>query len=311
VFWFTLVFLVLIRISFGFIFSHGFKTAVTSQLLDKSQTLGRAEVVNIGFFFEKFGNSVANTAQLDSVINHRAAVAHDLEVFINQNKRFDYVAGIVLTNEQGIVEFNSNTLGTKDKGINLADRDFFIWAKNKAKTGEYFISEPVISRLGASEGETVVLVASPVYQDNVFSGVVASSVRLHPFLERFINHMKISDSMQTHLIDREGKLLHSSFGSDIVGTDILDYLSDNHEMIAKLKSVLSATEEGYFKTEKEMVTYSPIELGSQNWLLILSSSMEEIEKLEKPFFMSQIALTAVASLTFLVVIILLMKGNRV
>src|SRR3989344_3933793 len=309
IFW-LILFLIVVRISFVFIFGQGFRSTVTEQLLSQKQIIARAEASNASLFFEKFGNSLAVLAQLNSIEKRDEGVVHDMDTFMEQRRNSGFVGGVVLTDKNGIVQFNSNILGTRDLGESLSDRDYFIWAKGQVKKGEYFISRPVVSRLGASKGQTITVVASPVFQNGVFMGVVAASVKLQPLAEHFFGLMKLSDQTQIHLFDEEGDLLYSNSDPDAVDLNISELFSADPALKDRVENALGTNEEGRFQTQKYLAAYSPIELGTQNWLLIISSSMEEVEKIESPFRVRQTALSILAVFTLILFGVLLLKKNQ-
>ncbi len=270
IFLYSLFSIVVIGGAFYLVLNQGIDRAFTRQLLDRQRTIARAEKSNITTFFEKFGNSVAFLAQLKSIEARDNDTSYDLDLFIEQRRETGLIGGVVLTDKTGVVRFNSNVLGTRDLGESIADRDYFLWAKSEGERGKYFISQPV---------KSIVVVASPVYRDNVFSGVVASSVKVAPLTERFFGLMKISDLTEVYLVDSNGDLLYSNAAPDAVGSNI--YESD------KIKNALGATVGDQFQTEKHLVAYSPVILGSQSWLFIISSPAQEVVNLTRPFYVRQ------------------------
>lgn len=284
VLWFGLFAIVLLGVLFYLVLGRAVESSVTEQLLSRQQTIARAEASNIISYFQTFGNSVAVLAQQSSIKRRDASAVSDMDTFVEQRRGNGIVMGVILTDRNGIVQFNSNVLGVRDLGKSIADRDYFVWAKEHAREGEYFISEPVVGRLGASIDQTIVVVASPVFKNGEFSGAVAASVKLAPLAERFFGLMKLSDLEEVYLTDGHENLLYSNSAPD----------SD------EIKNVLSATEEGQFKTEEHLIAYQPIKLGTQNWLLIISSPAQEVSDLTRPFY---VRLTATLILTFLTILL--------
>ena len=297
--WFGLISIVMLAAAFYLVLGRGVEASITRQLLKREQTIARAEVGNIILFFQRFGNSVAVLAQLSSIERRDASTVADMDIFVEQRRDSGLVGGVVLTDRDGVVQFNSNVLGTRDLGKSLADRDFFIWAKDKAKKGEYFINKPVISRLGGSEDQPVVLVASPVYQNGVFAGVVAASVKLAPLAEQFFGFMKVSDLTKAYLVDGRGDLLYSNSVPDGIGLNISELFSGEQTFSDRIKTALSASEEGQFQTKTHLAAYSPISLGAQTWLLIISSPVQEVVDLATPFYVRQAAMLILTSFTIL------------
>ena len=274
------------------VLAQGAKAGITQQLLRRQQTVARAEASNIASFFQVFGDSLAVFAQLSSMKGRDARTLEDMNVFVEQWRDSNLVGGVVLTDSQGKVRLNANVLGTSDVGASLADRDYFAWAKNQPEAGEYFLGEPIISRLGASKGELVVPVAGAVYDQGGFVGVLAASVKLKPLTERYLALMKVSDQRDVYLTNEEGELLYSTT-ADAVGDNV-------YELLPGLKDKLDPVGEGKLQVAGRLVTYSPILLGSKNWLVIIASPVQEVSDLAVPVFIRQIAVLLLVACSMLI-----------
>ena len=302
--------IVVLGATFYLVLGRGVESSVTRQLLDRQQTIARAEASNIISYFETFGNSVAVLAQLDSIERRDASTVRDMDTFVEQRRESGLIRGVILTDKQGVVRFNSNVLGTRDLGETLADRDYFIWAKDQTGKGKYFISRPVVSRLGATKGQTIVVVASPVYQNGKFAGVVAASVKLAPLAERFFGLMKISEQTEVYLLDGQGDLLYSHSAPDTIGSKFAELFPGNQTLSEEIEKALSATEEGQLQTKTHLVAYSPIILGTQSWLLIISSPAKEAVALATPFYVRLLALLILTSFTILLFGVIAIRKNQ-
>jgi len=282
------------------VLGRGINSSVAEQQLHREQVFARAEASNISSFFQAFGDSVALRARLSSMERMDATTAQDLDVFVEQWRDRELIGGIVLADKYGDVRFNSNILGAPDLGASLADRDYFAWAKNETREeGEYYVGRPVVSRLGASEGDTIVPVASPVYQNTTFVGVVVASVRLGPLTKNYLELMQVSDLTDVYLIDQEGEMLYSNSFPDAIGLNIFEYLKENpfsgsQTLGNDLKNALNTMGEGKLKTsysdprtgkmEVHSMSYTPILLGSQNWLLVGASPIEDVGSFATPIY---------------------------
>lgn len=263
----------------------GIQASITQELLDRQAVIARADAGNIESFFQAIGNSIALRAQMRSMERADSTVAEDLDAFVDQWRDSGLVAGIVLTDSRGVVTFNSNVSGTADVGESLADRDYFAWAKNQKKEGEYFVGAPVVSRLGVSRGQVIVPVASPVLAKDIFWGVVVAAVKLVPLAQRNLEFMKVSDQTSMYLVDQRGDSLYSSPGSQVLSDEV--------------KGALFATKQGQLVKEGRLIAYSEVSLSGQNWLAIVSSPIGEVSSLTIPFYIRQAAVLILVSLTTL------------
>lgn len=267
------------------ILSHGVRSVITQELINREKIIARADAGNIVSFFETIGSSVALRAQMRSMERVDSTTSEDLDAFVDQWRESGLVAGIVLTDNRGVVILNSSIGGTADVGESLADRDYFVWAKNQKGEGEYFIGAPVISRLGASEGQTIVTVASPVFTGNVFRGVVSVAVELLPLTQRNLELLRISDRTEVYLVDQSGNTLYSSSGSRTLSTNLIN--------------IITTSQEGQLQKEGRLIAYSPVALGSQKWVLVVASPLEEVVSRSMPLHIRQVVILILVSVTTL------------
>lgn len=291
------------------------KNSISDQILAKQQVLARAEASNITSFFHEFGNSVAVLAQLKSIESKNLNASDNMDSFVEQWRASGIVDGVALTDAKGIVQLNSDITGITDTGALLSDRDYFLWGKSGAKRGEYFIGQPVISRLGGSKNQLIVPVASPVYQDGKFTGVVVAAVVLKKLTQNYLTLMMVSDKTDVYLISQDGILLFSSTYPVGVGSNVFDLLEakgfpGTDSLTAKLRATLEKPEEGQLrlpykdpvsqKMEDHFVAYSPVSLGAQNWLLIMASPVTDIWNITVPMYLRVLILLLILTLTMFI-----------
>lgn len=312
-------------IAMYFVSARPVNQEATDQALRQQQTIARAEASNITSFFQAFGNSIAVLAQLRTVENPDANTLRNMQAFVEQWRASGVIGGILLLDKNGEVTMNANVLGTKVTGVSLADRDYFLWAKDQKVEGDYFVGQSVISRTGASKGQVVTVVASPIFRNGEFAGALASSVELRPLTERFLGIMKVSDSTDVYLIGQNGDLLVNTPASGNSGTSMFNISQggpflNNQDLTNKLKTALERTEEGSLqasyqdpksnRVEPHLVAYSPVLLGNRNWLLVMSSPIQSVTDVTTPIHVRQIASLLLISLTLLVFGIVVSRENQ-
>ncbi len=301
------------------ILARGTKSTLTEQLLKRKLTIARAEASNITSFFQQFGDDIRVFAHLSSIEHRDASTVQDMDTFVELRGTSGMIWGIALTDENGVVQFNSNVSGTRDIGALLSDRDYFVWAKDQSRSdGEYFVGQPVASRLGASKGEMIVPVAAAVYQDDVFAGVMVSAVKLQPLAERFLEFMKVSDATEVYLVGEQGVIFYSDSTPDVVGSNIFElskYTPFSDKTVRdQLKNALKTSEEGTLQTKTHSIAYSPTLLVNQKWLLVMTTPGQQVEDLTLPIYVRQISIllfAIITSLLFGVVVAKEIKLKRV
>jgi len=148
----------LVVLSAAFLFALGKIThdSMLNQIYQNESVITRAQASNITTFFHDYGDSVAVLGQMKSMERMDETSLRDMDLFMQQWLDSGLVAGVVLTDKNGIVVYNSNDSGKGDTGINLSDRDYFKWAAVQPGEGKYIVGTPVVSRLGASKGKAIV-----------------------------------------------------------------------------------------------------------------------------------------------------------
>ena len=250
-------------------------------VLQREQVLARSQASGLVAYFTTRGNSLAALA--------RSGTAADMEIFLSQWAKKGVTVGVILTDENGIVRFNANVLGTSDTGMSVEDRDYFRWAKTSGKETEYFVGKPVISRLGASKGRMIVPLASPVYRGGEFKGVAVVAIELAPLTERYLDLMKVSSFTEVYLIGQDGDLLYAP-GADLTGKSVFEVLRarpflGSEYIIRRLKAVLESGEEGKLwlvyrsprsgSLQFRSGAYTSAEVHDQRWLVVVTSPLDE------------------------------------
>lgn len=295
-FWIWILATILLGLIFYFFMGRIIGSPISDQQLSILQTISRAEKSNIIAYFQSFGNAVAVLAQQRSIVLQNANAPIDMETFIDQRREDGFIGGVALTDKEGRVQLNANILRTKDTGVSLADRDYFLWAKEEGEKGKYYIGKPVIGRGQSTKGQYIIPVAAPVYLDQEFAGIVVSSVKLQSIMERTFGLMKISNDKNVYISDEDGGLIYSSSEPNKVGSNVSELFSDK-ALREGIVNALKAAEGGRFKTDNYLVAYSPIKLGAQNWLLIVTSPSQEITNITVPIYLRLTALIILISIS--------------
>ena len=259
--WVGLLAVLMVAAIFYLVIGQGFRTRLQEQASSRELTIARAGANNIESFFQQIGKSLALLSQSPNVELFNSSTEDELDNFVSQWQDNGLIAGVILTDKGGIVKYNANVLGTHDVGASVADRDYYIWASQQKRTGVYFVGSPVTSRLGASEGETIVPLSSPVFYNKFFVGALSTPVKLKPLTERYLNLMRIGNDTHVYLLDANGKSI---------------YNNSNVPLESDVRVALRPGLSGQFSKNGKVVAYSPVNLGNETWLLVVSSPPENL-----------------------------------
>lgn len=309
-FWFA-IFLIIALCALSYLFlGQGVESQATQGQLEKNLLIARAEKANMITFFEKFGNSVAVFAQRTSIQRQERSAIENMKTFVEQRRKMNIIAGVGILDKQGVYRLNYNASGISIVDQYTGDRDFFIWAKDHGQKGEYFISQPYIGRFGPSKGQAIISVASPLFDNGTFTGVLVSSVKLQPMLDRFLELMKASELEEEYLIDGRGNVLYSSSNPDVIGSNFSEIISSDQTLSETIENALISNSEGSLQAGSRLIAYSPITLGTQNWLIIISSPAQEVADLAAPFYIRERAALLVTAFSIMLLVMISVRKNR-
>ena len=313
VFFMTVILLVL-AVVFFLGFGTSARAALIEQMLHREQIIARSGANSIETFMNLVGNSI-------KIIAKGTPTPEDLDVF-TEKWNDTPVVGIILTDASGEVIVNSNRTGELGTGVNLSDRDYFIWAKTAAE-GQVYVSAPVISRLGTSKGKFIVLVSSPVVENGEFKGVLAGAALLSDVPGYFLEPLKISPATRIYLLDDSGVILSSGV-PQLIGVNYIDYLASNPFLgsvatVPTFKKALASKEEGKIdialqdetnqKLTRYLIAYTPLLLNGdeRHWLLAIATPAEDALVYMGPIYARQFVAIIVAFLAVLALGIRLAK----
>ena len=265
-------------------------SSVKQRFTDRQTLIARAQASNLTTFFDDFGNSVKVLAQSASIKGRDAATVAKMDAFVDVWGDSGLVGGVILTDAKGIVRFNSNISGTRDLDASVADRDYFVWAKTQETDGEYFVSEPVVSRLGATRDNMIVVVAAPVLKGDKFTGVIAASVQLKELTGRYMSLMNLSEETRVYFISGSGDLVYNASAG-----------SPDMELLDEAKDLLDTPTAGSMEKKGHFVAYAPARAGNQEWLLVMVYPSSELTNLIQGISFRQLTMLVLGLLSLILV----------
>ncbi|OGM17661.1 hypothetical protein A2V61_04060 [Candidatus Woesebacteria bacterium RBG_19FT_COMBO_47_8] len=295
-------------------FGTSARAALIEQMLHREQVIARSGAHSIESFLNLFGISL-------NVLSNTTLTQENLDSFVDDWKETS-ITGVILTDREGATLANSTRSGESGVGVDLSDRDYFIWAKT-AKKGEIYVSSPMLSRIGTSKGEYIILIATPIIKNDKFQGVLAGSVLLSELTWDYLDPLRISEATRIYLIDQDGVVL-SSRVTRLIGVNYIDYLNSNPFLGSKaaaptLKKALESKEEGKIdivlqnennlKLTRYLIAYTPVETdsGTRHWILAVATPINDALVFMGPIYARQMVAVIVAFLAVLALGIRLAK----
>lgn len=264
--------------------------SLAEQMLHRQQIVARAGSGSIKNFLDLTSHFLTALAKDPSVSMFNQDSQEALSNSVSDWKGTP-VVGVILTDETGIVRFGKNNRGVEtETGITVSDREYFKWAE-KAKEGQIYIGEPVISRIGFSKGKTILTLSTPVIKNSEFKGVLTSAMILSDLTEKFLYPLRISEDTKILLLTKEGKVVYSPY-KELMGINIYQFIDNNSfpnsaELKKTIRKELSKPKEGKFDIvrpnifegttgfTRELIAKSPIEVEGKSWFLVMATPAKD------------------------------------
>lgn len=277
------------------------QNSLYEQMQHREQVIARAGAESMAFFLRDVGRSLELLARKPAV----AAMGPDAQGALDRfivDWRSTPVVGVNIIDTEGNVLFNSNRDGVPmEKGVSLADRDFFKWLKG-AKEGEVFWGKAIVSKFGLTKGQYVIPIATPIFDQGGFKGAVVAVILVSELSKTTLEPLKISDATQVYLVNSAGDFMVSYY-PQLTGTNMLDYLKKHpfpgsRSVISIIESRLGTKFEGKLdviypdlshdnKLTRFLLAYSPILVGDRNWSLVIATPAEDAMEFSWPFYSNQ------------------------
>lgn len=298
----------LFSIAFLFVFFN--KTSrdlLIEQVQHRQQLSVRAGAKSIDSFITAVGRS-------------NVILAHD----VSQDKLHEFidewstsgVSGIIATDKNGIVLYNSNTLKLINIGVDVSDRDYFAWSKT-AKEGEYKVFPPIISKVGATKGEYIVTVSTPIFHNSQFDGVLTTAVLLTSLTKEYLGDLRILDSSKIYLVTESGEIVYSDV-SEITGRNFKDIFDTDFlgkekvfEIVAnelkkdtesKLQLAIPNFQNG-LALEPYLISAAPVSISDNLWKLVAVTPEKSLLTFTYKIFSGQIMAAFIVATLFIVLVL--------
>lgn len=275
--------------------------SLIEQMLHREQISTRAASKSIVAFIDLMGVQINSFSTRPGIVNPGVKTQDILDSFVNLYSNYP-IGGIAIADENGKVIYNSNIEGVRNVGANIGDREYFKELKNDSSK-DYVVSDPVISRFGASSGKYSTIIASPIIKNQKFNGILFMSVILPNLTKDYLEPLKISNNSVISLIDLDGNTYYSSTDKPLdIDISNLDYINNNEWKNVTKDGMLVST---------SLVTF----MHKDVWFLSLATPAKDATDFLNPFiimfgfFLVWSVLLVLAYSIFLVTALRIRKRN--
>ena len=277
----------LISLTAGILFywqaSETTEEVTLTRLKEHKLTLARASAHIISQFFQDKQTELLLLAEIEAIERGRPVETEAILEDVYEHLRQEEVVGdIVRVGGEGEIIASAYT----KEQISLADRDYFVWAKKQVKPGGVFFSEPMVARGGPGKGKLGMVMATPIFYQDEFNGLLLFAFTLENLTERFVTPLARSTQVQALIIAQNGRVAASTL-SHVLGQDIFEYLGGKEwgteELIETVKeaqkeekSLVHFCGDAAGGQKRALSTFSPVNINQVNWVLWVSSPYEVV-----------------------------------
>jgi len=252
-------------------------------------TLARSGAFSIESFFKEREKDLVLLSEIEAVKSLKEKEARERIGILIEELKGEPVAGVGRVDKEGVLRWVVNKEDKREgEDVSVADRDYFVWAKKQTEPGKIFVSKPIKSRAGVSGGGYILVLATPVFYQREFNGLILFSLSLVELTERFVAPLTFSGAVHSLIAAEDGLVVAASIPNSI-GENIADCL-DEEEIIA---------------------AYAPIKIGDQVWSLRVLVPYREAVKLTMPFKINQTRGLVFALVGVLILVLTFILGVRV
>jgi hypothetical protein len=318
---FVAVFVLILSGSLYYVLNSGARQALVKQMHLREESVSKAGAQSISSFIKLFGNSIVLLADNPEIISRGTKTQEVLNSFV-EIWRETPINGILLVDKVGKTSLFSTKTGitTLAESTSVSDRDYFVWAK-QAKKREVFIGEPIIPRVGNLGKQYIIPVATPIYKEGNFDGLLVSSILLTQLTKEYLEPLKMSEDTRVYLVSSNGTILYGPFES-LIGKNYIQYLKDHpflgSTVIASyLKQKAESTEpeklDIVLPDEKKggitrfLIAYAPIFYNHSHLLLAIAVPADEALTYIAPVYINQLGALIAGFLAILLLTIVFIK----
>lgn len=322
----VLVVLLACGILFYWLASARAERVMVERVKVQEQTLARAGALAIDEFFRARKTKLLLLAEFEVIKAGREKEGREkLRLMVEQLKDGP-LASVARVSQDGKSLWLDNIKHEKmEEKIDVTDRDYFLWAKEQKKPGGVFVSQPIIARSGPAKGKLVIVMASPVFYQEEFNGLVFISFPLSDLTQKYIAPLPFSPRAKSLVIASDGTIVASTI-PEAVGQNALEYAKQGEqkgrqEYLAMTKEALAGREgsllHDYYlfapfnKRIKVITAYAPIRFDNQIWSVWVSVPYEEVVELVLPLRANQIEGFLFGLMGVIILVLVFVFGVRV
>lgn len=251
--------------------------------------LARAGALAIGDFFDTRKIKLLILADLPEIKSLDQEKGRATTQKFIQEMKDRPLTSLGTTDKNGKIVWSENPQQQKVvEGVDLSDRDYFLWAKNQKKPGNVYIAQPVIARTGPAKDTWIIIMATPLFNQNQFNGILYAVISTKDLVEKYVTPLTVSPFSAQLILTEEGNVVASTVAENTnlnifqKNPDLADDFKNN-----KNGSAIAELSLAKDNPAKSIFGYAPIKTGNQSWFLLVSVPYGEVYTQMNPFSEAQ------------------------
>jgi len=276
------------------------KNSVEEQFLHRQTVMARMGAKRIRDYFSEKEKELLFLATISTVKDMYLGDSLDKILMDNVKNRIAPLVDVIRVDSKGIAQ--STAPGPLSDRVNLADRDYYIWSQDPQHKGKIYYSEIVEARGGLQKGEKILIMATPVWKEDEYRGLVAYTISVQEIGEVFVGDMQLSNYSSPFLIDSKGNMLFHNC-EELEFVNMFEYIDTYHwkgedKYLDFLnKAILGEEQKTHFflresngKVVREIVVSVPVSLADSriNWTIGISITDIDINIFLEPLYQLQV-----------------------
>lgn len=294
----------------------------------KTQELltARSGALSMGEYFKPKAVSLILLSEMGAIKEGDRGKGEELIRVLMEELRGEPLVDIFWLDKEGQAKWATNLRGERVREeIYLGDRSYFQWAKEQKEPRGIFMSEPLISRGEQRGQESILVMATPVFYQEQFNGVVLMSFSVPELTKKYLTPLIFDPEDYVFTVTTQNGTILSTLREELIGKNIFTMISQNawsakeKEDFQKKIQESSEGKEGTFMhpdytsvaKAKLITAYAPVMVKNQAWSLWVSVPYEKVvvEVMSLRFVQNQVLLVALIGIVVLVLVFIF--GTRV
>lgn len=251
--------------------------------------LARSAAGSIGLYLDSLEKQLLSLGQNGSISSLNNTQTH--QVF---NQLLIYYGDSPLTafariDKTGKLVVVTNTKDIREgEGESFSDRDYVKWATQPENKGKVFISKSFVSRAGETKGKRIVVLATPIYDKNEYSGLVTVVISVDKLTSIFVDPFRTSKTGSAFLANVEGDVI--SADERLINKNLFEHAKNetwqgSDDFAKKFENSLKQ-DEGVLvwnfkfageELQERVVSFKRVPKEGNDWVLFVDNKKDALE----------------------------------